>query len=423
MLTMRLCPHCGTPVSEKKHICHHCQREIQPPAPNRPTPVEAPYCVPVGIAPAEPPSRVIQAITQPIPRQRHATLDQRASFYRQLQALLHAGLTPALGLDSIARNTAAPLHVISRDLSAKTQRGSLLSIAMQHHSEAFPEWEVETVHAGEVSGALPEALGDIAEILEAEWELRLQTRARTWYLRVTVNVGLFVLLLVIAVHRLAAINIAHYGQPIPPDVLQSLRTFLFWMIASAFLALIVNRLLKLTWWRMTLSRRWAPLTQTIIRRLPLLGPIVVSLLRLRFLRVLATLWDAGVPPLEAIKVAARATDDPLLRERIDEQLDNFAQGGPLAGVMAASGYFADGTLHMIQSGEQSGSVPAMLQTVARYIRSELDARLRSAPMIAELILFVIVAPLVCYLYAHTMRWYFQMLLLKIELLMKYMLGN
>jgi len=415
MVTMRSCPHCGTPNSEKKRLCYHCRRELQLLEPLPPAKAK-------GARPAPLP-RPIQAFTQPRQRERHAALGQRAQFYRQLQALLHAGLTPSLSLDSLARNTAAPLRHIVRDLSSSTERGGLLSVAMEHHSDAFPEWEVETVHAGEVSGALPEALGDIAEILEAEWDLRLQTRARTWYLRATANIGIFVTLLVITMHRLAEVNIRLYGRDIEPDSYKSLYTFLIWMGIGVVLALIVNRLLRLTWWRMTRSRWWAPLTQAIIRRLPLLGSIVVNLLRLRFLRVLATLWNAGVPPLEAIQVAARATDDPLLRERIDGQLGDFAQGGPLAGVMAATGYFTDETLQMIQSGEQSGSVSAMLQTVARYIHSELDARLRSAPMIAELILFAIVAPLVCYLYAYTMRWYFEMLLIKIELLLKYMLGN
>jgi len=294
---------------------------------------------------------------------------------------------------------------------------------MERHPDTFPEWEVETVHAGEINGKLPEAAGDIAETLEAEWNVRLQVRARTWYLRATANFGLFVLLLVIACHRFADINVAHYGRPIPADVAQGFRSFVFWLVAAAFLALIINRVLKLIWWRMTQSRRWAPVTQAIICRLPLLGPIVSNLLRLRFLRVLSSLWDAGVQPIQAIEIAARAGDDPKLRERIDEELMQFTEGGSLVGVMTATGYFSQDMLQMVRTGEQSGSVPTMLGHIVRYLHEELDARLRSAPMISELILFCVVAPLVCYLYAHTMRWYFQMVLLKIELFMRYMTGN
>ncbi|MHB9109208.1 MAG: type II secretion system F family protein [Armatimonadota bacterium] len=430
MVSMRPCPHCGTSNSAKKRICYQCQQEMQtpetPPAPveaQPPAKVEAPQSLPVEAPPAAP-SRLARPFTQPNPRQRHARLDERAQFYRQLQAMLMAGLTPSLALDSLAqRDNAASLRLIARDLSARTEHGRLLSVAMEQHPETFPEWEVETMHAGEINGKLPEAAGDIAETLEAEWNVRLQVRARTWYLRATANFGLFVLLLVIACHRLADINVAHYGRPVPPDVSAGFRTFVFLLLAAAFVALIINRLLRIIWWRMTVSRRWAPTTQAIIRRLPLLGPIMTNLLRLRFLRVLGSLWDAGVQPIESIEIAARASDDPKLRERIDEELMQFTEGGSLVGVMTATGYFDESMLQMVRTGEQSGSVPTMLGHIVRYLHEDLDARLRSAPMITEMLLFCIVAPLVCYLYAHTMRWYFQMVLSKIELFLRYMTGN
>lgn len=437
MVSMRPCPHCGTPNSAKKRICYQCQQEMQPaetpvPAAVSPpakveapptTPVEAPQPAPVEAALAAPP-RLARTFKQSGPRQPHAKLGERAQFYRQLQAMLAAGLTPSLALDSLAkRDSAASLRLIARDLSTRTEHGRLLSVAMEQHPATFPEWEVETVHAGEINGKLPEAAGDIAETLEAEWNVRLQVRARTWYLRATANFGLFVLLLVIAAHRLADINVAHFGRPIPPDISQGFRTFVFLLIAAAFLTLIINRLLRIVWWRMTQSRRWAPVTQNIICRLPLLGAIVSNLLRLRFLRVLSSLWEAGVQPIQAIEIAARAGDDPKLQERIDEELMQFTEGGSLVGVMTATGYFSQEMLQMVRTGEQSGSVPTMLQHIVRYLHDDLDARLRSAPVITELILFCVVAPLVCYLYAHTMQWYFQMVLLKIELFLRYMTGN
>ena len=433
MVSMRPCPHCGMPNSAKKRICYQCRQEMQPaeaPATLEGTPVApgeaaapATQSPTVAVAPAAP-SRLARPFTQPAVRQPHAMLGERALFYRQLQVLLIAGLTPSLALDSLAqRDGIASLRLIARDLSTFTEHGRLLSAGMERHPETFPEWEVETVHAGEINGKLPEAAGDIAETLEAELNVRLQVRARTWYLRATANFGLFVLLLVIACHRLAAINVAYYGRPIPPNVLQGFQAFIFWLVASAFLAFIINRLLKLTWWRMTRSRRWAPATQAIIRRLPLLGPIMTNLLRQRFLRVLGSLWEAGVQPIQAIEIAARASDDPKLRERIDEELKQFTEGGSLVGVLTATGYFSEDMLQMVRTGEQSGSVPTMLGHIVRYLHEDLDARLRSAPMITELILFCVVAPLVCLLYAHTMRWYFQMALLKIELFLRYMTGN
>lgn len=392
MVSMRPCPHCGTPNSAQKRICYHCQGELQSPAMAPPAPPKA--------VPPRPPARPARPPAPPVPRGPHAALDQRAQFYRQLQALLHAGLTPSLGLSNIAQNIAPALRPIANDLSARTEQGGLLSTGMEQYPAAFPEWEVESVYAGEVSGLLPEAMADIATTLETEWYFRMQMAVRTLYLRVTGYFGIFVLLLVIVSH--------HVVNAMEKNGFEQLKNFLTGMGIGLLVAFTGLWLLRIAWRQMSRSRRWSPLAQTIIHHTPLVGPIVNSLLRLRFMRVLATLWNAGVLPIQAIQIAARATDDPQLMNCVEAQIGRFTEGGSLVEVLEATGYFSPEALHLVQTGQDSGSVSAMLDTTARYIHADIDARLRSAPMIAELGLLVILAPLIAYLYMHTWQWFFHL---------------
>ena len=396
MVTMRPCPHCGTENSAQKRICFQCGQEIRPPAPPR-----MPARPKIPAPPAPPPAET------PIPPMNRRLLGQRAQFYRQMQAQLHAGIPPGHCLSLIEGASAASWRPMLRELARETQGGGMLSTALARYPLVFPEWEISVVRAGEIGGTLPDAMADIAESLETEVELRLQTHARTFHLRITAFVMALVACIVFRARAVLPL-LLRTGKEI-----NSIAEFFYYFYPAfrIFAFIVLGYLLLLILWRaLSRTRRGGVVTQAIIRRVPFIGPILAGLLRLRFVSVLGTLWGAGVSPMEAIQTAARASDDPRLMDRIAVRLAEFSQGAPLSAVLAATGYFSPEVMYLVNTGETSGSIPRMLRKISEYTHANLDNQLKSLPMRAQLLLYAIMAPIIGYLVVTTWQWYFEKLL-------------
>jgi len=395
MVAMRPCPHCGTPNSEKKRICHQCGREIRPPAPVKKA---VPQIAPVAPAPA--------AQAAPTPRAPRPSLNQRAQFYRQMHSQLYAGIPPGMCLSNIKQAIAPALRPMAQDLALATQEGVMLSAAMARYPHVFPDWETSMVRAGEIAGALPEAMADIADMLEAEIELRLQTRAKTLHLKITAFIMALVICIVMRARQVLPLLMNSSREYTPAEVIVKFFGPAFYVFTFILVAYLI---LVFTWRALSHTPHGVRYIRPILHRLPLIGPIMAGALRLRFLSVLGSLWGAGVAPLEALETAARASDDPGLMKRIAGQFEQVGQGMPLAGALAATGYFPPEVMYLLNTGEASGSVPDMLRKVSEYIRADLDSRLKSLPMRAQLILYIVMAPIVGYLVITTWKWYFEKL--------------
>jgi len=386
------CPHCGTPNSEKKRICHHCQQEMHPPAPVQRAVV--PRIQRVAAAPA----------ARPTPRAPRFNMRYRANFYRQLQAQLHAGIPPGMSLINIKQAIAPALRRMVLDLAEAANGGVMLSAAMARYPQVFTDWEISLVHAGEIAGALPQAMGDIAEMLEAEIELRLQTQAKTWHLLGTSVIMGLVICIVVRAKQVLPILMNSQQDYSPVEVLvkyfvPALQVFGLVMFGVALL-LSVFRLIAAT-------PGGARFLRPISYKLPLIGPILVGAVRLRFLSVLGSLWGAGVAPMEALETAARASDDSRLMRRIAAQLEPLSQGMPLGSALAATKYFPADVMHLISTGETSGSVPEMLQRVANYTRQDLNDKLKKLPLRLQLLLYAVMVPIVAYFVITTWQWVYE----------------
>jgi len=386
------CPHCGTPVSEKKHICHHCQREIQPPAPPK---RQVQRITPISAAPRD---REAPTVRAPRPK-----LQQRAQFYRQMQAQLYAGIPPGICLNNIQQGIAPSLRAMVRDLAQATQEGTALSAAMARYPHVFHDWELSLVHAGEIAGTLPESMAGIAEMLEAEIELRLQTNAKTWHLRATAFIMALVICIVVRAKQVLPMLMESTETYTVAEVLRMFipALYIFLIVTLAYFVLVnILRLVANT----PLGAR---LLRPIIYRLPLIGPILAGALRLRFLRVLGSLWAAGVAPREALETAARASDDPGLMYRVAAQFEGLGQGMSLSAVLAATRYFPREVMYLVNTGEASGSIPEMLRTVTVYLKGDLDSKLKALPMRAQLILYAVMVPITGYLVISTWKWIYE----------------
>ncbi|MHB9023354.1 MAG: type II secretion system F family protein [Armatimonadota bacterium] len=399
---MKPCPHCGTDNSENKRICYHCQLEITPQADSEKTVQKRllrPRVLPQPQVPQREltPGEVItpQPVTKPAPAPPKtkprakasafwgATLAQRAQFYRQMQSLLRAGIPIGLALGYLEQNIAFNLRPLVRDLTQHVQGGGLLSDALSRYPNIFPDWEVSLVVAAEKGGTMPEAMRDVADTLEMEMQLRHEVNSKTIHLKFTAGMVVLVLLILGG----AQFSIISGGLP---GVLARLQAaaLQFGIVLAAGFGLVMA-------WRTTMrTRQGASIGYSLSSWLPLLGPIIKNMMRIRFIRVLSALWHAGVGPVQALEAAARASGNRHVMHQVDEVLSAIGQGVSLSEALGPTRILPPEILYLLQSGEASGSVPEALNNAAEYIRMELESQVKTLPAKAQLIMYLILGPIV-----------------------------
>ena len=88
-------------------------------------------------------------------------------------------------------------------------------------------------------------------------------------------------------------------------------------------------------------------------RLPLFGPIFLSLALSRFCRILGTMLHNGIPILKALHIAKDSTGNRVLAVAIEKSAENVTAGQKLADPLRKSGYFPVDVVEMITIAEES----------------------------------------------------------------------
>ncbi len=310
-----------------------------------------------------------------------ATLRQRVQFYQQLHNLLKSGIPLALCLNYLENNIAYTLRPMLRDLIVRVQQGGLLSIAMGAYPNIFPEWEKSMVEAGEKGGTLPEAMQDIAEILEMEADMRSQVNTRTFQAKATFFVFILVIMVVIGAARSGG-DIAKVIQNVEIAGMAFMGFLLAVLVAKQMLAM---------WSR---TRQGSKIAFAISSRTPLIGPMMRNMMQLRFTRVLGALWHAGVSPIDALETAARASGNPHVINQVADCIPSIGKGATVSDVLEKTVALPREAMYLLRSGETSGSMVEALKSAADYIRMDLEAQVKTLPMKAQLLFYGLIAPLV-----------------------------
>lgn len=384
------CPHCGTANSAKKQVCYHCQAKMQAPA-RKASPSEPARPLAAKVAPAPPAPRTRTTDLPPQKRMgSYSTMDyiigvslrRRAQFFRQMYSLLHSGIPIGLALHYVTDNCAIQMRRRLRQLTEHVQGGGAMSEGMRRYPGLFAEWEANVVLAAEKSGALPQAMHSIAESQEQEWDLRLRVNTATLHLKITAVIFILVFAIVRSV------------QPGTfTEVLGSVGSACI-TFALIMLGYIV---VKQLWKIFGRTRPGGRVVAALIPRLPLFGAILRDLARVRFVRVLGSLWHAGVAPLEALETAARTTENYHLMRQVKESSGRFGKGATLSSIIISTKFLPQESIYLLQTGENTGDITGALEKIAEYFAIDLEARAKTLPIKLQMIMYAILVPAVLWL--------------------------
>ena len=114
----------------------------------------------------------------------------------------------------------------------------------------------------------------------------------------------------------------------------------------------------------------------------------------RFSRTLATMSAAGVPLVEALESCAGTCGNRVYEAAVLQVRDEVAVGQRLQYAIQESGLFPHMVQQMIQIGEESGALDAMLSKVADFYEEEVDNLVDNLSSLMEPMIMLILGVLV-----------------------------
>jgi type II secretory pathway component PulF len=275
-------------------------------------------------------------------------------FFKQMGALLGAGVSLSEALRSVESRQRGKLRRIIHDMHQRVIRGGRLSEEMARHPHVFSRLQMSLVRVGESSGFLEKMTDRIAAYLEYELSVRRRIILVTFY---PVLIFLFILFKDVGVAFI--LGGAKAGLPMLLDIIQ--RIFL------PLVGVLVG---------LKLMMQFEPpryVWDFVKMFLPILGTTARKVAMSRFSRALAILYSAGIPLSEAVSTAADACANTAVAKGVKQAVRAIQAGESLTLSLQRTGVVMPIVLDMLSTGEKTGNLDTVLQKVADYMDEEVDA--------------------------------------------------
>lgn len=326
------------------------------------------------------------------------TLKDKAVMSRQLATMISAGLTlnKAISiLASQARNDR--LKRIFLAIYKDLEDGLAFSSALSKHPEAFDRVFVSIVKSGETTGNLELVMDQMANRLENDSDFIGKIRSALYYplfiLIALIGIGTYMLVSVIP--KLEAIfTKASVGLPFATKVVIGLSHFLSSKWWLALLILVVLIFLIRAW---AVSEKGARTLSQWEISLPIVKAFSVNIYMSRFSRVLEMLVKAGVPLLDALKVASTTMNNHIYEDSIDAMANEVEKGIPLSVPIQRDQNFPKILGQMVAVGEQTGKLDQVLEKAAVYFERESENKIKAISTLIEPIILLIIGFAVAFL--------------------------
>lgn len=333
--------------------------------------------------------------TGPARSRRRIGATDLALLTRQLATLVRAGLPLEEAFHSVARQSEKPrIKSMLLAVRSRIMEGHDMATGLADFPQVFPELYRATVGAGEQSGYLETVLERLADYTETRQALHQRVQLALLYPVILTIVALAVTtgLLTYVVPQVVQVFVNMNEQlPLLTRGLIALSDFLraHGVVLLIGLAAVVGGTVYLL--RQPGPRRRYHLLQL---RLPLIGRLVRGFNTARFARTLSILVAAGLPALDALRIAAQVMSNVPMHEAVEEAAARVREGASLHGALEASGLFPPMMLNLIASGEASGDLEGMLERAAVSQERELETLIAALLGLFEPLLILVMGVMV-----------------------------
>src|SRR6266536_5789295 len=311
-----------------------------------------------------------------------------AIFTRQFSVMIDAGLPLVQCLDILSQQQQNKyfqqlLAQVRRDV----EEGSTLAAAMTRHPRVFDQLYSNIVEAGETGGILDLILQRLSTFIEKIVKLKRDIVSAMIYPTAVILLAIVAVavIMVVVIPQFQNIFLGLLGPgeplPLPTRIVVGISNFLAGWGGLSILALAVGTAVAVKFYYKTPGERKR--IDTVLLKVPILGPIFVKIAIARFSRTLSTLLSSGVPILQSLDITARTAGNVVIEEAILQIRSAVEQGKSFVEPLRAANLFPHMVSQMVGIGEQTGALDAMLGKIADFYEQEVDAAIANLLTLIE----------------------------------------
>ncbi|GAA2908301.1 type IV pilus assembly protein PilC [Microbacterium keratanolyticum] len=321
--------------------------------------------------------------------EKRVKISSLAVFSKQMAGLVTAGLPLLRVLTILSEQTEDKvLQTALVAVQAEVARGAALSVALESHPDVFPPLMISMVRVGEMGGFLADALQSVARTYADEAELQNKIKSATTYPLVVLSIAILgVIAMVTFVVPVFKSIFEGMGSelPLPTQIIVSISNNMIWILPVMIVVAVVGWI----WWSRNknteaVRKRIDPLKL----RMPVFGPLNTKIAVARFARSLSMMLNAGVPLIQALAIVGEASNNYKIEQAVLTVQESVRQGRSFSVPLAKAEVFPSMVAQMVSVGEESGTLPEMLSSIADFYENEVETATEQLTASIEPILIV-----------------------------------
>ena len=317
-------------------------------------------------------------------------------FNEQFLTLSKSGLPLQKSLDLLARQTRSEaLREALEGVQEKVRGGAMISEAFEAVAR-FPKIYTGVLRAGERSGNLDRVLAQYVAYQKIRRSFRKKFFAAMIYpallvvfltILVTFVIG-FIVPQFAALYADLEVKLPFATQLMIAVSLGIKRIALVVLIAIVAAILAIRSAARSPQMRF----RWDRLKY----RFPVVGKLLLKFSVAEFARTLSTLLQGGIPVVAALGITRESLSSPLLAKAIEQTQREVTGGRLLHSSMRMTGFFPPIALDMVEVGETTGALPAMLEGLAEFFEEDVSIDLATLVALVDPLMIGAIAVVVAF---------------------------
>jgi len=313
-------------------------------------------------------------------------------FTRHLGVMLRAGLPFSRAVTVLAEQTSnAYFKDILEQVKEDIQNGNQLGSSLEKHPKAFNSLFVNMIRVGETSGNLEEVLDILYVQLKKDHQLTSKIKGAMMYPSVIVfaMVVIGALMMIFVIPSLLEV-FTDAGVELPT----STKMILF--VSNSFqnygIYILIGTILSIYLFLKAIkTKKGKRAFDYTLLHLPTIGKIISKVNMARFTRTLSSMIASGVPIVKALDIISETLGNVYYQDSVRESSAGVQKGVSLSDVIKKYDklYFPL-MLHMIEVGEETGTLQETLKQVAEFYEDEVEQITANLSAIIEPILMLVI---------------------------------
>jgi type IV pilus assembly protein PilC len=321
------------------------------------------------------PARVPRAVAAPKASRKGVSVPAKnlAIFTRQFSVMIDAGLPLVQCLDILGKQEPHKgFSGVILKVREDVESGAALADAMKKHPKTFDALYSNMIAAGEAGGILDTILKRLATYIEKAVKLKGEVKSAMIYpIAVIVIAALVVGAILWKVIPTFASLFAGLGAqlPLPTRVVIAASDAL---VAYGWILIIALGGIGYALKRYYETEKGRHVIDALLLKAPILGDILRKVAVARFCRTLSTLLASGVPIMDGLNITARTSGNAIIEDAILVTRTGIERGETISGPLRETNVFPSMVVQMINVGETTGALDAMLEKIADFYEEEVD---------------------------------------------------